>query len=85
MPLSLLEAAAAGIPVISTPVGNIPSLLNNGNGYLGNVNEFPLLIEKVMDNYGEALIRARSLMQIVVEQFDIASCYRKHKQLYLQL
>ena len=83
MPLSLLEAAAAGIPVVSTPVGNIPSFINSTNGYLGSINELPSLIEKVMDNYGEALIRGRSLKQTVVERFDIPACYSRHTQLYV--
>lgn len=84
MPLVLLEAGAAGIPVISTPVGNIPSILNNNNGFVGNTDNFMKMVEAVMDNYGDALIKARRLKQQVNENYNIGNTYRQHLQLYLQ-
>jgi glycosyltransferase involved in cell wall biosynthesis len=82
MPLVLLEAGAAGIPVLATPVGNIPSLLNIENGYIGETDRFRLMVTEVMDNYGEALIRARQLMHQVHDRYSIQNIYRLHKQLY---
>jgi len=85
MPLVLVEAGAAGVPVIATPVGNIPSVLNTANGYVGEVDQFPQLIENVMNNYGDALIKARNLMHKVHDEFSIQSCYKKHVALYSQM
>lgn len=34
MPISILEAFSYGKPVISTPVGGIPEMVNNDNGFL---------------------------------------------------
>jgi glycosyltransferase involved in cell wall biosynthesis len=35
MPIAVLEALASGLPVASTPVGEVPSLIQNGiNGQL---------------------------------------------------
>ena len=84
MPLVLLEAGAAGIPVIATPVGNIPMLLNNNNGFIGETDRFRNMVIEVMDNYGEALIKARKLKQQVNENYNIVNIYRQYHQLYLQ-
>jgi glycosyltransferase involved in cell wall biosynthesis len=82
MPLILLEGGAAGIPVIATPVGNIPSILNKENGYVGDIKKFRSMITEVMDNYGDALIRARKLMHIVHEHYNIEEVYRQYRQVY---
>jgi glycosyltransferase involved in cell wall biosynthesis len=35
MPIAVLEALASGLPVVSTPVGEVPALIQNGiNGML---------------------------------------------------
>lgn len=34
MPLTILEAMASGLPVVSTPVGELPSLVSKDNGWL---------------------------------------------------
>lgn len=48
MPLSLFEAFACGLPVISTNVGGIPNFINNNeNGFLINSNDEEALIDKI--------------------------------------
>lgn len=83
MPLVLLEAAAAGIPVIATPVGNIPFLLNKENGFVGPLNDFPCMVKDVMNNYGEAIIKARRLKMYVEQNNNIANIFDRHMQVYL--
>ena len=83
MPLILLEAAAAGIPVIATPVGNIAFLLNKENGFIGSLNDFPWMVKDVMDNYGDAIIKARRLKTFVEQNNNITRIYDQHMEVYL--
>jgi glycosyltransferase involved in cell wall biosynthesis len=83
MPLVLLEAGAAGIPVIATPVGNIPAIVTPGSGYIGDTKSFKAMIEEVMDNYGDALVKARTLMHAVIDNYSIANVYLKYREIYL--
>ncbi len=55
-PMVILEAFSAGIPVIATPVGNIPKLINEGyNGEFtdGSVDTIVHKIKKVIDSIDE--------------------------------
>ncbi|HUQ67149.1 MAG TPA: glycosyltransferase family 4 protein [Flavitalea sp.] len=84
MPLVMLEAGASGIPVIATAVGNIPSILNNNNAFVGDISNFNKLVIDVMENYGNALLKARQLMKIVIEEYDIEQSYARHMKVYWQ-
>jgi len=49
MPLSLLEAFASGLPVVSTDVGGVPSMLRHGvDGLLVGDDDADTLAEKVI-------------------------------------
>ncbi len=48
MPMAVIEGMAAGLPIISTNVGGIPELVNDGeNGYLLNPGDVEGLSEKL--------------------------------------
>lgn len=49
MPMSVIEAMAAGLPVISTKVGGIPELITNEeNGFLFDCGDISVLAEKIL-------------------------------------
>lgn len=84
-PISLLEAGAAKLPVISTPVGSIPSLLNNKNAYLARNEEFYEKMIEVMDNYEEALKKAEKLKEEIVANYSLRSIVKQHEDIYTKL
>ncbi len=85
MPISILESGASNLPVISTPVGTIPSLIDDSNGYLAVENDFCKVMEHVINNYEEARIRATILYQKVSEDYSIANIVKEHETLYTNI
>lgn len=85
MPISILEAGAAGVPIVATPVGSIPSILNEQNAYLGKLDAFHLKLGAVMDDYSLAEQKALELKSLILKKYDIANSADKHQELYSKL
>lgn len=89
VPLTVLEAMAAGKPVIATAVGGVPELVVNGEtGILVLPRDFDALAQAILrlardktlrQNMGE-LARRRA-----IERFDITQTARAYEELYLRL
>jgi glycosyltransferase involved in cell wall biosynthesis len=48
MPMAVLEALAAGLPIVSTPLGAIPDIVKDGiNGFLVEPNAPEQIAEKI--------------------------------------
>jgi len=73
MPLCVLEAMAAGCPVISTRVGSVPELLDNGDaGYLYNTTEELVeCINEIMVDAKTAELKARRAEEIVRTRYSL--------------
>lgn len=75
VPIAVLEAMAAGVPVVTTPVGGIPDLIVDGrNGLLVHPGDVPALavaINRLLDD--PALRRAAGDLnrQQVVAEYDV--------------
>ena len=76
MPVSLMEAAACGVPIVATRVGGIPELVADGvTGLLsppGDASAFASALERML---GDAALRERmssATRQRAVEKFSVA-------------
>lgn len=62
LPISILEAMSYGMPIISTPVGGIPEVVDNKNGILvtpGNDEEIFSAIRFYLDNINEIELQGK--------------------------
>lgn len=85
LPIVLLEAAASKLPIISTPVGSIPSLIDDSLGILCELNDFEKNIEEIYYNYESAKQRSNKLYEIVSSKFSIKSIVNQHEKVYQNL
>ena len=82
MPVSIIEAGATKLPVISTPVGSIPDFLNNENAYLLDLESFHKGMISVMENYNLAAEKGGLLYKLVKDKYDIRKIGSIHLELY---
>ncbi|NHN29396.1 glycosyltransferase [Paenibacillus agricola] len=85
LPTVLVEAGAAGTPVIATNVGGIPELLGEGRGSMipaKSVKELKQAIKDVRIKRTDAAGRAQRLKDYVFEHYDADSNAEKLIRLY---
>lgn len=84
LPIVLLEAGASSLPIISSKVGSIPSLIDVESGYLLNdqISDIETQIELVLTDYETALKKAKKLKEKIKKQFDINVIVQKHEVIY---
>lgn len=82
MPVVILEAGAARLPIISTPVGSIPDIISNDKGYLAELKSFSKTMQKVVEDYSMALKKSDIFYSHVVDNYSIQEVFKKHLELY---
>lgn len=82
LPIVILEAGASGLPVISTSVGSIPSLLNNNNAYLSDLDKFEKNMIDVLENYDLAITKGKKLFEEIEKTYSIDAIVNEHEKVY---
>ena len=85
MPLVILEAGACKLPIISTLVGSIPSILNDDNAYPSTLDDFTDKMVDVYQNYAIAEAKAVQFHAQVIKNHAIEKMTEELEVLYLSL
>lgn len=82
LPVSMLEAEAAGLPVIASRIGGIPDIFNN-NGYLIEVNDEDALIDSILalSNFEIRIEKGKKSREIAIK-YSADKVARKYESLY---
>lgn len=88
LPISILEAYSAGLPIVSTPVGGIPDVVKDGvNGFLSDsslsVDGYVEAINRYLGTDEDAIeSMRRTNRELFAAQFDIITTAKQYLSLY---
>jgi glycosyltransferase involved in cell wall biosynthesis len=82
LPIALLEAGASLLPVVSTPVGAIPSVIDESCGYLSTLENFAKTMLEVVENQEKAQEKVKIFKAKIEKEFSIKSMAESHLEIY---
>lgn len=89
MPMGMLEASALAVPVVASPVGDIPLLIEHKvSGYLvepGDPMSLADGIAELLENQGMARMWAEEAKGRVRREFSSESMFAKYSEIYLSI
>jgi len=88
IPLTLIQAAQAGLPIVSTNVGSVGDIVKDGiNGTLveGHVSEFARGLKELIEDEGLRIRYGVAGKERASELFSSKSMIKAHENLYLEL
>ena len=90
IPVSIMEAMSAGIPVVATNVGGTSEIVNEKNGYLIDVDFDPKKVAEIIDKYLNSSLVAQEEFRHVAyntwkRNYDAASNYSNFAEIILNL
>jgi len=88
-PVAIIEAMAAGVPVLSTDVGGVADLVTHGEtGWLVRAGDPPALAQAIQHLLGDAALRARLAAAgrpVALERHGVEGLIRRVEALYTDL
>jgi glycosyltransferase involved in cell wall biosynthesis len=89
LPLTILEAMASSLPVIATPVGGIPDLVEDGeNGFIVPVGDSSMLAEKTICLMSKPVLRkkmGKNNVSKIAENYNPIVISRLYSVIYNQM
>lgn len=89
LPITILEAMQASVPIIATDVGAVSLVLENGKyGKIVKPGESKLLsvaIKEVLDDYDNSLLLAKQARTHVCEQYSSKTMAKGYSELYTKV
>lgn len=85
LPIALLEAGLAELPVISTRVGRVPELLGDGCGKLADADDLGRAMCEILACYEVALDMGRRLGARIRADYSVRAMTEAHIRLYSNL
>jgi len=86
LPLTIIEAMFAGLPIIATNVGGVSELIEDGkNGFLVNLNSIEELVQKMIyfiENPKERKEMGKKSQKVAEENFTLDKMIKKYESLY---
>ncbi len=88
-PLSVIEAMAAGLPIVSTAVGGVPELLQDGKeGFIvkpGRAEQLSKAMMVLLNNAGLRRAMGTAASTRAKEKFDVSAMVRAYDELYSEV
>ena len=85
-PLSVMEAMAAGLPVVATSAGGVPNLLENGKeGFIvqpGNAHDLSNAMSLLLGNRDLRRCLGTAAAQRARETFDVSAMVQAYEEMY---
>jgi glycosyltransferase involved in cell wall biosynthesis len=85
LPMAVLEAGAIGLPVVATPVGALPTVLDGDCGFLVETSQLQRALDEVVNDYAEASRRGKRLRDKVINHYSLEHMAKAHANLYSSL
>jgi glycosyltransferase involved in cell wall biosynthesis len=88
LPLAVLEAMMAGLPVVATSVGDIPNVVTEETGVIvppHQPEQLAAAIEKLLDDPEQRQLMGRAARQRAIHEYSVDAWMKRHVALYEEL